>query len=95
MRSSVGCEPRQTPQLDALALRLGDDLSVNWWGYQQLADLVDERQRAILSDQILTTVDAVLTNLREAGDHLSAFVALVGPNGRSMPRASAGDPGDA
>ncbi len=76
---------RLTPQLDALALRLGDDLSVEWWGYEQLADLADERQRAIVSDHILATVDAVLTNLREASDHLAAFVTLVGPNGRPMP----------
>lgn len=76
---------RQTPQLDGLARRLADDLKVEWWGYEQLADLADERQRAIVSDQILTTVDGVGTNLQEASDHSSASIALVGPNGRAMP----------
>jgi hypothetical protein len=78
----------QTPHLERLANRLADDLSVESWGYAQLLDLSDERQRAVVSDQILTTTDAVSTNLREAGAHASAFNALVGPNGRAMP-----DPG--
>jgi hypothetical protein len=76
---------RKTPHLDELGRRLADDLSVESWGYEQLGDLTDERQRAIVSDQILATVDAVGTNLREASEHASAFIALVGPNGRAIP----------
>lgn len=74
-----------TPNLNALAERLANDLSVEHFGYEQLGDLADERQRAIVCDQILITVDAVTTNLREARDHAAAFVGLVGPNGRAMP----------
>jgi hypothetical protein len=74
-----------TPHLDALAQRLAADLSVESWGYAQLADLADVQQRGIVSDQILTTGDAVETNLREAAEHAAAFISLVGPNGRRMP----------
>ena len=74
-----------TPHLDALVARLETDLRVEWWGYEQLADLAEEPQRAIVSDQILVTARAVAVNLREAADHRANVVALVGPNGRTMP----------
>ena len=76
---------RATPRLEALTERLEANLSVNWWGYEQLGDISDEQQRAIVSDQILVTARAVAVNLREAADHQANVVALVGPNGRAMP----------
>ncbi len=39
------------------------------WGYAQLSDLGDEDLRAVTSDQILTTADAVSDNLMEAQLH--------------------------
>ncbi len=76
---------RDTHQIDSLTARLEADLSVEWWGYEQLADISDEHQRAIVSDQILVTARAVAANLREAAAHTANVVAGVGPNGRAMP----------
>jgi hypothetical protein len=80
----VSDRDRATPRLEALTGRLEASLSVEWWGYEQLADISDEQQRAIVSDQILVTARAVAVNLREAADHQANVVSLVGPNGRAM-----------
>lgn len=71
--------------LEALALRLGDDYQVVDCGFAQFADLADERQRAVVSDQLLSTTDAIAANGRDARGHARRVVELHGPNGRAMP----------
>jgi hypothetical protein len=71
--------------LERLAVRMGEDYQVADRGFAQLADLVDERQRAVVSDQLLSTTDAITANDRDARGHARRVVALHGPNGRAMP----------
>jgi hypothetical protein len=81
-----------TPVLEALIARFADDYSSDTFGFPQLSDLTDLRQRAVVSDQILVTADAIATNLDEAGMHASEYLRVLGPHGRQMGRAS--DPAD-
>lgn len=74
--------------VDEFALRLAGELLVDAYGFEQLADLEDRRQRAIVSDTLLASVDGLQTNLREASEHAGLLSRLLGPNGRTMP-----DPG--
>lgn len=74
--------------ISELGRTLAGDLSVEARGFEQLDDLEDPRQRAIVSDTLLASIDGLQTNLREASEHAGVLCALVGPNGRAMP-----DPG--
>jgi hypothetical protein len=71
--------------LDALAARLASELSVEGAGLAQLGDLADRRQRAVVGDILIASVDGVEANLREASEHAALLDALAGPNGRAMP----------
>jgi hypothetical protein len=68
----------------ALAARLHDDFDADQWGYGQLADLEDEIQRAVVSDQIRGAVDGACDNLIEARLHELDLREVVGPNGLAM-----------
>jgi hypothetical protein len=68
-----------------LGERLGDELSVEAMGFIGLADIADERLRAIASDLLLASVGGIETNLREASEHAGLLTRLIGPNGRTMP----------
>lgn len=71
--------------LRTLTERLQADLSPDFWGYLQLADLDDVEQRAVVSDQLASAVSAIAANLVESGYHLRDFDAIAGP-GIRMPR---------
>jgi hypothetical protein len=68
-----------------LSERLSDELSVEAGGFDQLQDIEDRRQRAIVSDILLASVDGLQTNLREASEHAGLLTRLAGPNGRAIP----------
>lgn len=53
-------------RLRRLVAELQTDFRPEDWGFAHYDDIQDLRQRAIVSDQVLTAADAVLTNLVEA-----------------------------
>src|SRR4051812_24683187 len=69
---------------NTLAGRLQADISAEAWGYRQLDDLDDERQRATVSDQIHNAAQGLAENLVEARLHERDVRELVGPNGMPM-----------
>jgi hypothetical protein len=71
--------------LAALNQRLTDDYSVEAFGFAQFSRLDNPQATAIASDQLLSSADAITLNLIEARLHERAFMAIVGPNGRTMP----------
>lgn len=73
------------PRLRALAERLQVDLDPDAWGYAQLGDLANVEQRAVVSDQLIASVQGVRTNLLELALSLSDYHALAG-DGLRIPR---------
>jgi hypothetical protein len=76
----------ESTNLAALSARLAVDFSADAFGFSQLVGLEGELQtKAVVSDQLLSSVDAVTVNLVEARLHERSFAEIVGPNGRGMP----------
>src|SRR4051794_8721425 len=74
-----------TPSLAQLEDVLYADYTTDGWGFDRLAGLADEEQRAIASDLILSAAEGVQVNLREMALCDIDVHELVGPNGRFMP----------
>jgi hypothetical protein len=82
LQSKLGVE---AAALDALRDALHASYSVNEWGFARYASLPDQRARAISSDMVLSSADAVAVAAREMALHERAFARLLGPNGRTVP----------
>lgn len=74
-----------TRNLTAFSARLAADFSADDFGFAQLAGLADPHTRGVVSDQLVSSVDAITINLVEARLHERAFAELIGPNGRAIP----------
>ncbi len=71
--------------LKALCERLINDLDPDRWGFAQFNDLIDVEQRAVVSDQIVTSAWTLRTTLIEARLHL-ADASELSASGLTLPR---------
>lgn len=82
MNRQLGVE---TPGLAGLTEALWNSYSADGWGLQQFVVIADEEQRAVASDLVLSAVEGIEVNVCELALCEIDLVALVGPNGRTMP----------
>lgn len=77
-------------EIDRTALKqlendLYEALDAEKWGLHQFEGIVDEEQRAVASDLVLSAVEGISVNLREMAISRLDLLTAVGPNGRTMP----------
>lgn len=71
--------------LEALREAFAAEYSTETWGFARYASMPSPRARAISSDMVLSSAEAVAVAAREMALHERAFTRLLGPNGRTMP----------
>lgn len=78
LRAALGTS---VPDLAQLLATLRNGLTSDAWGFSQLADIADEEQRAVVSDQVLSAAEGLQDALVDAGISAYEVRDLTGPNG--------------
>lgn len=73
-------------RLRALVEHLQGDLNVEAFGFPSFFRMADEKQRAVVSDQICQSAYAMSENLLEAQLHIRQLREIQGPEGVSLPK---------
>ncbi len=83
----VGQLDVHAPKLDLLRQSVISDYSAEGWGLGRFSAIADVIDRAVASDLLVSSLEGVSTALTAMGLRHKRYVALLGPNGRTMPGA--------